>query len=61
MAIDRYTQGSRATLTSLHAPFVKACIKAKNYTYPLQFLDCDIQIIEKSVRKNHRTYKRKDS
>ncbi|PHZ08272.1 uncharacterized protein RHIMIDRAFT_241786 [Rhizopus microsporus ATCC 52813] len=48
MAIDRYTQGSRVTLTSLHAPFVKACIKAKNYTYPLQFLECDIQIIEKS-------------
>ncbi|KAG1155649.1 hypothetical protein G6F37_008355 [Rhizopus arrhizus] len=44
-AIQRYS-GSPLILTSLHSTFVKACILAKMYTYPLQLLDYDIEIID---------------
>ncbi|KAI7881522.1 uncharacterized protein EV154DRAFT_523439 [Mucor mucedo] len=44
-AIGRFACSTN-TLTSLHAPFVQACILAKNYSYPLSILDCDIEIIE---------------
>ncbi|RCH79937.1 hypothetical protein CU098_000644, partial [Rhizopus stolonifer] len=45
VAIDRFTC-SRHALTSLHAPFLQACITAKAYRFPLDLLNQDIDIID---------------
>ncbi|KAI8991101.1 hypothetical protein BDF20DRAFT_842680 [Mycotypha africana] len=45
IAIERFAEGENV-LTSLHAPFLRACIRAKAYRYPLYLLDHDIEIIQ---------------
>ncbi|GAA5812592.1 hypothetical protein MFLAVUS_006049 [Mucor flavus] len=44
-AIERFVDTPN-TLTSLHAPFIQACILAKNYSFPLLALDHDIEVLD---------------
>ncbi|KAI8636394.1 hypothetical protein BD408DRAFT_426218 [Parasitella parasitica] len=44
-AIERFSSNQR-TLTSLHAPFIRACITAKQYRFPLDVLNQDIEILD---------------
>ncbi|KAI9250010.1 hypothetical protein BY458DRAFT_542522 [Sporodiniella umbellata] len=43
--IERYSP-SPVAFTSLHGDFVRACIKAKMYTFPLSLLDNDMETFE---------------
>ncbi|CAO3631126.1 unnamed protein product [Mucor fragilis] len=44
-AIERFSL-NQPTLTSLHAPFIRACISAKQYRFPLDLLNRDIEILD---------------
>ncbi|GAN10932.1 COP9 signalosome complex subunit 3 [Mucor ambiguus] len=44
-AIERFSF-NQPTLTSLHAPFIRACILAKQYRFPLDLLNRDIEILD---------------
>ncbi|KAG2215350.1 hypothetical protein INT46_011720 [Mucor plumbeus] len=45
IAIERFSSNQH-TLTSLHAPFIRACILAKQYRFPLELLNQDIEILD---------------
>ncbi|KAL0145627.1 hypothetical protein V8B55DRAFT_1018076 [Mucor lusitanicus] len=51
-AIERFSS-NQPTLTSLHAPFIRACISAKQYRFPLDLLNRDIEILDTTVKKRH--------
>ncbi|KAI7898522.1 uncharacterized protein BX663DRAFT_442849 [Cokeromyces recurvatus] len=46
LAINRFSNNNLHELTSLHAPFLQACILAKAYRFPLDILTQDIEIID---------------
>lgn len=45
VAIERFAE-SPYTITSIHSPFIQACVTAKHYNFPLTILDRDIETID---------------